>query len=71
MQRFKAVETASSDGTWRVAQRMELIPEAVVTTVSARERAAAVRLELQETKLRNALQKPGDRARAAGAGGAG
>ena len=50
---FKAAATATVDGNWKVAQRMELIPEATVSAVTAEERAVATHLELQGPRLRD------------------
>jgi len=57
IQRFKSVETAASEGSWRVASRLELIPEASVSSVTPAEREAAATLELREAKLRDLLAK--------------
>lgn len=55
MQRFKAVELASQEGNWKVAQHLELIPETGVSTSSFKERRAAAKLEMEDYRLRKAL----------------
>ena len=51
MQRYKAVETASSDASWDIARHYELIPDTSVSTVSFSERAAATAMRQRELKL--------------------
>ena len=49
IQRFKAVEAASSsEGSWEIAQRLELIPPTAISTTSVAEREAAMKAELRE-----------------------
>ena len=55
MQRFKACETAENDQGWSLAQRLELIPDRSVTTVSSAERSAALKIELSERKLKDGV----------------
>ena len=58
MQRFKAVELASQEGNWRIAQHLELIPDTGVSASSYKERRAAAKLELEDYRLRKALGGP-------------
>ena len=51
MQRYKAVETASSDATWEIARHYELIPDTAVSAVSFTERAAATAMRQRELQL--------------------
>ncbi len=57
MQRFKAIEMASSDSSWQVGRHLELIPPAQVSTTQRWERQQAASLELSEIKLRDRLTK--------------
>ena len=50
-QRFRAVEAAQVDG-WGVAQHLELIGDARVTSLTDRERTAAARQEKEAIKQR-------------------
>ena len=59
VQRFKAVETASSDGHWGIAKHHELLPSGAVSAVPDREREAAARMEKEERKLRATTAAPG------------
>ena len=52
VQRFKAVETATLEGGWGLAQHLELIPSQKITSVSETERRQAADQELREGKLR-------------------
>ena len=51
MQRYKAVELASQENNWDVAQRLEIIPDARPTAVSPEERQAAANHEMAELRL--------------------
>ena len=53
IQRFKAIETAISDGHWGVARHLELLPPLAVTAVPEKERAEAARREKEAIKLRH------------------
>ena len=55
MQRFRAVEMAAQETAWAVAQHMELIPLATVSSVSDADQNAAAKAELKEAKLRQHL----------------
>ncbi|CAK0841817.1 unnamed protein product, partial [Prorocentrum cordatum] len=57
VQRFKALETAVSDGGWSIARHQELIPSSDVGLASERERAAAMRIELDRVKLAEAATR--------------
>ena len=57
IQRFKALETSVTDGTWSRARQHELIPEEGVGLASAAERQAISRLELQRRKLTEMVSK--------------
>ena len=43
MQRFRALEMASSQGSWELAKHMELIPDSAVTCVPVEMRSEALR----------------------------
>ena len=51
MQRFKSVEMASQEGSWAVAQHLELTPMTDVSSVAEGERHAATKEELLQRKL--------------------
>ena len=51
IQRFKAVETSVSDGSWSLARHLELIPEEGVGLTSPAERDLIAKLELQRARL--------------------
>ena len=51
MQRYKAVEMASQENNWDVAQRLEVIPDARPSALSTEERHAAANHEMSELKL--------------------
>ena len=57
IQRFKAVESAATDG-WAVAQHLEFIPAGTVTSVERRVRDYAIVAEKNEAKMR-ALMRSG------------
>ena len=57
VQRFKAVETAMSSGSWGVAQHLEIAPRTSVTAVNDKELEAAAKLERERYKLQEALQR--------------
>ena len=64
IQRFKAVETRCTKGSWELAQHMELIPPNEVSCVGGKELEMAMQTELMEQKLRrnrNPDGKGGDR----------
>ena len=51
MQRFRAVEKAVQDnGSWETARHLEIIPPALPTTLSEKERAQALQIRLREQK---------------------
>ena len=52
MQRFKAIEMSCTDGSWSVAQHLELIPESNIGITSRAERSDAATVEKSERKLR-------------------
>ena len=56
-QRFKAVEMGSTEGSWRLAEQLELTPSQVVSSISKPERLLAMRGEIEQEKLRQALGK--------------
>ena len=61
MQRFKALELASSEGgDWGVARHLELIPPGQVASVGNVEKSMAANLEAKEQKLALMLKKHGD-----------
>ena len=51
IQRFKAVETSVTDGSWSLARHLELIPEEGVGLTSPAERDLIAKLELQRARL--------------------
>ena len=51
IQRFKALETSVSDGSWSLARHLELIPEEGVGLTSPAERDLITKLELQRARL--------------------
>ena len=55
MQRFKAIETATSDGTWAVAKHLELIPPMECSVSTEVELEAATKQELRRLTLREKL----------------
>ena len=57
MQRYKAVEMSISDGTWTLAQRIELITDQGVGLVSNEEHAAAARAAMLGHKLDEVRKK--------------
>lgn len=57
MQRFKAVEAAIQDGNWSVARHYELIPAATAKLSNDAEREHAVRAEVRDLKLKEAMAK--------------
>ena len=54
-QRFKAVELAATEGSWKIAQHMELIPATQVSASSYAEREKAAQREVREARFRRAL----------------
>jgi hypothetical protein len=56
-QRFKAVELASSEGSWAVAQHLELIPPHRSGAVADFEKEAAAQQEMRAVKLRATLDR--------------
>eukprot|EP00438_Fugacium_kawagutii_P018972 Skav207124 [mRNA] locus=scaffold1369:302986:308136:- [translate_table: standard] len=57
MQRFKAVEASIQDGNWNLARHYELIPAAGAKLSNDSERERAVRAEVRELKLKDAVEK--------------
>jgi hypothetical protein len=57
MQRFKAVEVACSEGSWSLAQRLELLPPHAVGLASVNEQRLAAKAELLSLKLSDAKRK--------------
>ena len=51
MQRFRALETAATDGTWELAKHMELIPDTRVSSVPMGMRREALQRENLLRKL--------------------
>ena len=62
MQRFKALTESVNDGSWSVARRLEVIPDARVSLASLDERRAAAKSELLNSRLDDALAKAGGKA---------
>ena len=59
MQRLKAVEMAVSDGHWRTATHVELLPSAVASASTVQEREAACNLEAATEKYRRGTSSGG------------
>ena len=59
MQRFKAVETASSSKSWELAQHLELVPGGCTLSTTTREQEVAAKLMLRDAALQAQLQKRG------------
>ena len=55
-QRFKAVELAGQEGSWLVAQHLELIPPSRMSATEDKEKTLAAREELRALKLREKLK---------------
>ena len=53
VQRFKAVESSTSDGGWSHSRHLELLPEGRVSSVSTREREAMIRQESSDARVRH------------------
>ena len=58
MQRFRAVEKAVQDNGWETARHLEIIPPALPTTLSDRERAQALQMRIREQKVAAAGRGP-------------
>ena len=57
MQRFKAVETASSTQSWDLAQHLELVPGGSTLSTTTREQQVAAKLMLRDAALQTQLEK--------------
>ena len=57
IQRLKALETAHKEGSWDLARHHELIPAALASITGEEERHVAARTEMQELKLKEAMEK--------------
>ncbi|CAJ1461453.1 unnamed protein product [Effrenium voratum] len=57
MQRLKALETSLTDQNWSAARHQELIPPVAASLTTLGERHRTARAELQQVKLKEALQK--------------
>jgi len=55
VQRFKAVELASTEGTWAMAQQVALVPESRISSMSLEERDRVVRHEQRQAKSEQAV----------------
>ena len=53
VQRFKAVESSSSEGGWAHSRHLELLPEGRVTAISPQEREAMIRQENSDSRVRH------------------
>ena len=51
--RFKALEEATKEGSWRIAQEFEVIPQEDEDLVGHEERYRAASLQLRSSKLRS------------------
>ena len=57
MQRFKALEASVQDGSWGMAQNLELIPRSQIGLTSLEEQREAAKQELLHLKLVEARKK--------------
>ena len=57
IQRLKALETAHNEGSWDLAKHHELIPASLASITGDEEKHVAARTELQELKLKEAMEK--------------
>ena len=57
MQRLKALEASFRDGSWAAAKHADLLPAHIATLQTQEERDQAVRTELRQKKLEQALRK--------------
>ena len=57
VQRLKAVEMASSESSWVVAQHLELIPPAKASAILDQERATATKEAQKALKLQQGLDR--------------
>ena len=57
MQRLKALETSHKEGSWELARHHELIPPTLASITGEEERHVAARVEFQELKLREAMER--------------
>ena len=57
IQRLKALETAHNEGSWDLAKHHELIPPSLASITGDEEKHVAARTELQELKLKEAMEK--------------
>ena len=51
MQQFQAVEEASANTPWEIAEKLELIPDDGPAALRHKERAVAIRLAKNETNI--------------------
>ena len=54
--RFKALEEATTSGSWEVAENLEAVPPRQLSTISESERSRVTALQLRKTRLRASLQ---------------
>ena len=55
VQRFKAVELAATEGTWSMAEQVELVPEAWISSMSQEERDRVIRHERRSARSEQAV----------------
>ena len=71
VQRWKAVETAVSEGSWSLARHQELLPHQDVGLTGDPERAVLARTELERARLEEVTKRASDRGGSRGAQGHG
>jgi hypothetical protein len=77
IQRFKAIEMSITDKSWTVAEHLELLPPAAVSSTTETERAQALAIATREFKFKQGMSRTGGRSpspyagRQAGGGGGG
>ena len=54
--RFKALEEATTSGTWDIAANLEAVPPRQLSTITESERARATVLQVRRVRLRQSLQ---------------
>jgi hypothetical protein len=61
VQRFKAIEMSITDKSWAVAEHLELLPPAAVSSTTEPERAQALALATRELKFKQGMSRTGGR----------
>ena len=60
-QRFKAIEMSITDKSWTVAEHLELLPPAAVSSTTEPERAQALAIATREFKFKQGITRSGGR----------